>query len=386
MGKQWLIVFSLVVIISTITPPVEALQQGVIIYSVELIELSSRAEQSLKIDFQEQTEEDGQQWWLINNEDYLKELARIEEDNYAALQVGGEEELSRLHYNSWLTTINHQQVAIELTEQLIDFEARAADSYFKLYLQPQRINRREERIKTAVKFSYGLNTGERAELKTTTAVEAKRRQPVAVVVQQLTGAQKDRYRYFALYLRGSVVNPIHLTNQDSVVAVGNLKGVNQLFAAEINPQSKQKAALYFAAAAQGLSWDYFYDRYHLNLNLINDEELFYQGIVNYSLLGANEFFLTARVENKVLDVDQTLSCLGFRDGVQWGENVVLEAAHFPVVAGGEVDSLSEIKLNWETGDWQLWGRRERIENNYYSSAAVNYDLNSSWGIIAKWEE
>jgi hypothetical protein len=389
------LIITLVLLISMIST-VQATEEPVIIYSLDFIELSSELEQSLSMEFN-QPKETGNEWEIINNQDWMKYVDASGETGQFSAQGADKEEESRLNYSSWVTTITNKQAKLELTERLIDFENKeqqGQQSQFKFLIEPKKITS-NQKIRTEIKFNYQRERGNRAQIKMNSQVGPTKEEPVAVLRKKIINNNQFSYKYFALYLKGAIVDGDSLDQNDSVVAMGNMKGINQLFGEnkDSNEQTETQLGLHFSKSGEKVSYKRLNNRWQVELEAMQGaEEYFYYGDFSYGLLGDKKLFMVGRINDEITEQSRAVSAFGLRDRVEYSSLLDLEVSYFPFLyeleGAGKLDKdgIIEAKLEFATEDWRISCLRQKIDDDYFTGGTVNYSLNPNWGLRTEWSE
>ncbi|MGM0370104.1 MAG: hypothetical protein ACQEP9_06780 [Bacillota bacterium] len=396
MVKIKLVLIITLVLLMSVISTVQATEEPVIIYSLDFIELSSELEQSLSMEFN-QPKETGNEWEIIKNQDWMKDVDVSGEAGQFSAQGADKEEKSRLNYSSWVTTITNKQAKLELTERLIDFENKeeqGQQSQFRFLIEPKKIIS-NQKIRTEIKFNYQRERGNRAQIKMNSQVGATKEEPVAVLRKKITDNEQFSYKYFALYLKGTIVDADSLDQKDSVVAMGNMNGINQLFGEnkDSNEQVESQLGLHFSKNREKVSYKRLNNRWEVELEAIHGaQEKFYYGDFSYSLLGDEKLFIVGRINDEITEQSRAVSAFGIRDRVEYSSLPDLEVSYFPFLyeleGTGKLDkdSIIEAKLEFETGKWSISCLRQKIDDDYFTGGTVNYSLNPNWGLRTDWSE
>ena len=382
-------------LITTLTPQLQAAESAVIIYALEFIELSSKLETSLNLEYDEYLEGE-QKWQVINDQNCLNYIYQ-EQRRRSTSQSNRQKSRTRLDYNTWLTTINHQQAEIELLERMIDIDADSDDdekqAQFKFHLLPKRIDHSGKNVLTEIECKHLSADGHKSALEMTSLVKPFKRAPVAVLKQKVNKSNHDSYRYFALYLTGKVVDAAALNNNAALIAMGNMKDINSLFGRQKKTPTLWNSELYFYLAEEGakIKYDYWRERLQTAVEITaEDDEIFYEADLGYSLWEPGSLSLVGRINNLVTADQEDLAALGVRDKVDYGQYVALEVTYFPLLYGSEaiekLDSIIEAKLAVTTADWNISYGETKIDDDYLSEAAVEYNFNPQWGLVVEWSE
>ena len=396
MSQKLVVLVLFLSLITTLTPQLQASESAVIIYSLEFIELSSKLETSLNLEYKDQSR-GKKEWQVINNQDWLNYVHTVQRKNIFTVQGSKQKSHSRLHYNTWLTTINHHQAEIELLERVIDVDADSDDdekkAQFKFHLQPKRIDHSGKSVLTEINFKHLSTDGNKSALEMVSLVKPFKVAPVAVLRQKVKKNNHDSYRYFALYLTGKIVDAAAFNNNASFIAMGNMKDINSLFGREKKAATPWASELAFYLAEEGakIRYDYWRERLQTAVEITaEDEEIFYEADLGYSLWEPGSLSLVGRINNLVTADQEDMAALGIRDKVDYGQYVDLEVAYFPLLYGSEaiekLDSIIEAKLEVTAADWNISYVETKIDDDYFSEATVEYNFNPQWGLVVEWSE
>lgn len=381
------------VLLLVLTPGLQAAEQPIVIYSLQFIELNEEATQSLQAKFSVDKSQPDKKWQIISKQEVLNYLQAEKGEVSASLQSRAEREKSRVHYDSWLTTVNKKQVAIKLKERLINQDGEERQAYLKFQFQPERIKADKNEILTEVKFSYQGRQGIQSETETKALLSQEKQQPVAVVTQKVEGDGKTVHRYFALYVRATAVSSEAVEKRNALLAMGNLQEINQLFGRK-NKSSKSsnlKLAGYLGKKAADVRFNWQMNKYKLGAEVRKKQkELLYQTNIGYRLLGMNNLFVLGCIGGETSEQEEPVIRLGLRDKVTWWELINLEVAYFPLSyrIGSEVkrDSTAEVELGLETANWKAWYAGRYVNDSYLNGGGLSYNLTSNWELAGKWEE
>ncbi|MGM0370644.1 MAG: hypothetical protein ACQEP9_09490, partial [Bacillota bacterium] len=337
------------------------------------------------------------EWRVINDQEWLNYIQTVQRKNFFTVQGGRQKSRNRLHYNTWLTTINHQQAEIELLERLIDVDEDSDDNekqaQFKFHLQPKRIDHNQKNISTKINFKHLSAAGNKSTLEMTSLVKPMKLAPAAVLRQKVNKSNHDSYKYFALYLTGTIVDEAALNNDADFIAMGNMKDINSLFGRKKETPTLWASELAFYLAEEGakIRHDYWGERLQTAVEITaEDEEFFYEVDLGYSLWEPGSLSLVGRINNLGTAEQEDMAELGVRDKVGYGQFVDLEVAYFPLLYGSEaveeLDSIIEAKLEVTAADWNISYVESKMDDDYFSEAAVEYNFTPQWGLIVEWSE
>ena len=392
MKRKLRIVLFTVVLVFVAAPYLQAVEQPIVVYSLQFIELDAELAEFLQAKFSLNEPQKNKKWQVISRDEILKYIHK--EGKFSALLRGGaEQESSQVHYNSWLTAVNKEQAAVELKEKLINESGETGQAHLKFYFQPLQIESEKDRVLTKVKFSYQGRRGEQIEAETKSWISQQKKQPVAVVTQQVKSNKNTTRRYFALYIKGTTVSSGGVKQENALVAMGDLKEVNQLFGRKdkSSTSSNLELAGYLNKKVAEVKFNWQMNKYKLRAGVRkNEEELFYQADMGYSLLGIDDLFVLGRIGREMPEQGKSVVRLGLRDKVTWRNLINLEVAYFPVFyrVGSKVkkDSAAEVELGLEAEKWKAWYAGRYAHDSYFNGGGVSYNLASNWELASKWEE
>ena len=133
----------------------------------------------------------------------------------------------------WLVTLAERPVEVSISETAISGSVveSGENSSFQLSLTPERVDVESNLVLTAIELDLLTSSGAASRVSGTVEVGSEDR-PVAVVRRQVVDSHGTRDQYFAMYLSANVVLQDRLPRDASLLPIGSVAGLTQLFELE----------------------------------------------------------------------------------------------------------------------------------------------------------
>lgn len=289
--------------------------------------------------------------------------------------------------SSWLTTVANESVSVMLNEKSI--EANNELYKLKIKLKPEKIDIANKRILTDVMLDYSNKSAQLSSTSTKAWIENSINRPVALLSkEELSGEKKETVTY-ALYLISSIIKADKLAEDTSLITVGNLKGLNNLFnnpkgdtylnkkqmGVALNNDSFSINAYHYGAIKKSLDIDYYY----------NDTYTYDIGI-ELPIFKGKGLCISSNLRNK-LDSQDIIFQLGISDTVIYKDNSY-KLTYLPYskdMAGNLTSDRSELKLELSNPEFNIWYQNLRSELDDRDELGMILNLNQQLGFAADYD-
>ncbi|HOB09609.1 MAG TPA: hypothetical protein PKJ49_09105 [Limnochordia bacterium] len=203
--------------------------QPVVRYEIHFVELSGALLQNLSPQFSIRSGEASEVGWEVSwDAELLMTLAVDGPNSRFALEGAAGQGGAAAGYSSWLLTVGNEPLYVSLSETNLTRQEEGA--LFQIRITPMQIDPENQRIQTQIALKFQDDLGAASGVELISWVDGEARVPVAVVTKSERSPGSEQKRFFALFVSGFVVPPERIPGYASVVPIGSLVGMQQVFA------------------------------------------------------------------------------------------------------------------------------------------------------------
>jgi hypothetical protein len=363
----------------------------VVVFTVNLIELDSGTASHIGFGFEAATGADDNSWSVSFDQGVINFLRSV--GSRLGLQVEGmrESEAATAGYHSWLVTLAERPVEVSISETAISGSVveSGENSSFQLNLTPERVDVESNLVLTAIELDLLTSSGAASRVSGTVEVGSEDR-PVAVVRRQVVDSHGTRDQYFAMYLSANVVLQDRLPRDASLLPIGSVAGLTQLFELEAE---EPRAALPVQEWELSLLGT---DPLELDVGValplsavcsvygrVEFSEARFRGQAGIASDLHDGLELVAQLEVSE-PAGSTMLRFGLADSTVLGDKVHLDVTYLPFqidLAGGKVLTANHLVLKaaWHERNWDIWYQGYWHEDGLDNEAGVSLGTDSRVG-------
>ncbi len=323
--------------------------EPVVGYAIHFVELSGEMVESLTPQLKIRSIRSEEAGWEVSWDASLLEALTVTAPHYQLeLEGAGEYGGTQAFYSSWVITVGAKPLDVSLSE--MNLTTQDEDNLFQIRLTPMEIDAVNQRVQTQIALRFRGDLGTVSQVELTSWVGSEADAPVAVVAISRTASAAEQKRYFALFVSGFVIQVDQIPWDSTIVPIGNLAGLEKVFAKEEVKPALPPSHFRFGLAygSNGLE-GYLSGRYASESSELTGQ-FYYGPVLDYNFTGRwriHEYLcLLAAVENQPEQLLPVIR-LGIGDEVWLTSDFKLHADLYAVEIAARDSSTNEPPVTTE---------------------------------------
>lgn len=337
-------------------------ESPMILYGIQVVALERESAAFLELAFKGETVGE-ESYWTVNAS---PELLQVLAGDHLAIDFHGQsqDDLSYLENLTWLGTVLEKPVSVSSTQGSPTNGGQR--NRFELHLTPQTLGYAERQVETRMVLDYE-SEGNMTQMESTAWVGFDKPCPIALVSFAQTEKGLLQKKYFALYLRATVV-PLEAYPQDSaLLRMGNLHPLSDLLDQMLSCCHDEKENVHL-----------------IHFGLTSNREGFGYQVQYTGLLSEGLGFTVLVIGNP--GEPRPLIYFGAVDQMEWDNGLMLRASLLPFTwdtVRGEVrrEICAGLELGLTRGRWGVNLGMHYLDHSWKHSASLQYRVSDK----AAWE-
>ncbi|NLM96409.1 MAG: hypothetical protein GX175_02110 [Halanaerobiaceae bacterium] len=343
------------------------ISREMVLYYIDIEEMDLKAVMELesRLSLQQDPEKEGA--WLITG-DILTEICWNSKNTV---------------YHSWILAIPGKKAEIGLKTTLITAGDTDLSDYIRIVIEPLKIYGKE--IYSYLTLEYKVGSGTVSRMETGLWTGKRSEKPVVLLRKRSDQGQKEEYRYFALYLNSQYIKGNFLKQQEKIMVINNINGINDIF----TPEKSGKSILEWGGyiGADGGGFEFIRES---GGNILESTIFINSGKADFQL-GFHKKLMRKGGPDGVISLNNNklpyVMC-GISDRLDYINGLSCQLIYYPVIfsPADTKSSTVELRIGYEKEYFKLGYRTIYRGGEFENRLKLNYSLTKGIALSTIWEE